>query len=105
MNRIGMKNERNGLGAHILPTSANLVGACMCAIPLVKLLHRGNLSIWIDKGLALASLLFLTSAGLSYLSMRHSGYGSSTENLAEIIFLAGLFTVFSSLMLLSWGFA
>lgn len=100
-----MAHERNGLGTHILPTSANLVGACMCAIPLVKLLHRSSLSTWIDKGLALASLLFLTSAGLSYLSIRHSNHGQSTENLAEIIFLVGLATVFGSLMLLSWGIA
>ncbi len=100
-----MRPDHIGLGAHILPTSANLVGACMCAIPIVKLLHRSSWSTWIDKGLALASLLFLTSAGLSYLSMRHSRNGQGTENLAEILFLVGLGTVFMSLMLLSWSIA
>lgn len=92
-----------GLSTHILPTSANLVGACMCALPLVKMLHRHGLADLMDEGLALASLLFLSSAGLSYASMRQAEQGVRLESLAERLFLVGLVLVFLSLVILAFS--
>lgn len=77
----------------------------MCAIPLVKLLQRNGWAPWIDESLALASLLFLCSAGLSYISLRHTNNDAKLENMAEAVFVVGLVVVFGALMILSWGIA
>lgn len=93
------------LSSHILPTAANLVGACVCAIPLVKLLPRRGWAQWIDEALVLAALVFLTSAGVSYLSLRFSGNRDRVERIAEHIFLFGLVVVFFALVGLAVFFA
>lgn len=97
--------DRGVLSSHILPTSANLVGACMCAIPLVKLLPRTGWANWIDEVLLFASLLFLVSASLSYASIRTAGQAERLENSAETIFLAGLGAVFVALLGLALNMA
>lgn len=92
-----MEAGQSGLSAHILPTAANLVGACMCAIPLVKLLPRSGWANWLDEALLLASLLFIISVSVSYASMRRPGQAEHLEHRAEMIFLAGLGVVFVAL--------
>ncbi|TCJ15279.1 hypothetical protein EZJ19_07525 [Parasulfuritortus cantonensis] len=94
-----------GLSSHILPTSANLVGACMCAIPLVKLLPRTGWASWIDEVLLVASLLFITSATSSYASIRVARRAERLENAAETLFLAGLGAVFLALLGLALSMA
>lgn len=95
----------NGLSTHILPTSANLVGACMCAMPLVKLLPRTGWAAQIDEALLLASLLFIASAGMSYASMRMAIDADRLEHSAELVFLAGLGVVFLALLGLALSMA
>lgn len=96
---------QNGLSTHILPTSANLVGACMCAIPLVKLLPRTGWANWIDEALLFAGLLFITSAGTSYASIRADKGADRLEHGAELIFLVGLGVVFLALLGLATSMA
>lgn len=82
--------ERNDLSHHILPTSAQLIGVCLTVISLVKLLHLGQVGSLLDKLLAIDTVLFLVSAGLSYAAMR----GVRSENLekyADQFFILGLF--------------
>jgi hypothetical protein len=82
-------SERNDLSHHILPNSAQLVGVCMMVIPIVKLLHFGQVGILLDKLLAIDTLLFMASAGLSYAAMR--GIKSvSLERYADQFFILGL---------------
>ena len=85
-----MPKERDGLSAHILPTSSTLVGACMTVISVVKLMHPGGVGVVIDKLLALGTVLFLASALLSFVSMRIPQLESRLEGFAEILFLVAL---------------
>lgn len=80
----------NSLSAHILPTSATLVGACITAISVVKIMHPGGFGTLIDKLLALDSLLFLASGIVSFVSMRVRDSGERLESIAELFFLFGL---------------
>jgi hypothetical protein len=89
-----MNPNRNGLTSHILPTSANLVGACITAISVVKLVHRSGWGSLIDELLAWTSMIFLLSSGLSYASMRSRRQGEALEHWAERLFLVGLGLVF-----------
>ncbi len=89
-----MNQNRNGLTSHILPTAANLVGACITAISVVKLVHRTGWGSFIDELLAWTSMIFLLSAGLSYTSMRSREHADSLEHWAERLFLVGLALVF-----------
>ena len=85
-----MPKERDGLSAHILPTSSTLVGACMTVISVVKLMHPGGVGVVIDKLLALGTVLFLASALLSFVSMRIPQLESRLEGFAELLFLVAL---------------
>ncbi|MDD2811234.1 hypothetical protein [Rhodoferax sp.] len=85
-----MKPFARGLSAHILPTSATMIGVCMTVLTIG---HLGAGSEWrmvIDKLLAVDALIFLTSALLSFISMKSVKYGRSYETWAEMIFIAGL---------------
>jgi hypothetical protein len=81
---------RGGLSAHILPTSATMIGVCMTVLSIG---HLGAGSEWhmlIDKVLAVDALVFLASALLSFISMRSSRSGPSFESRAEMVFIVGL---------------
>jgi hypothetical protein len=59
-----------GLSAHILPTSATMIGVCMTVLTIG---HLGSGSQWhmvIDKLLAVDALVFMISALLSFISMK-----------------------------------
>jgi hypothetical protein len=78
------------LSSHILPTSATMVGVCVTVLSIVKLASPGTLGYIIDKLLALGSLVFLTSAMLSFVSIRSPVRALRLEAMAEWIFLGGL---------------
>ena len=84
------RSEGRGLSAHILPTSATMIGVCMTVLSIGHLRQgRGSSGMVIDKLLAIDALLFLTSAVLSFISMRSRG-GVHHERRAELVFLVGL---------------
>ena len=88
--RVANQPPRAGLSAHILPTSATMIGVCMTVLSIG---HLGAGSEWhmlIDKVLAVDALVFLVSALLSFISMRSSRSGLSYESRAELVFIAGL---------------
>lgn len=80
----------NDLSHHILPNSATMVGACITVISIVKSLHPNLANYVIDKALAIDSVLFMSSALLSFSSIRSARYSASLERWAEIVFLLGL---------------
>ena len=59
-----------GLSAHILPTSATMIGVCLTALYISLLSPAGAQRMVIDKLLAVDTLVFLLSAALSFMSMR-----------------------------------
>lgn len=79
-----------GLTAHILPTSATMVGVCIAVLSMGHLGSAGRVRVLIDKLLAFDALMFLTSAVLSFMSMRMALSSIRLESRAELIFLGGL---------------
>jgi hypothetical protein len=79
-------SDSNDLSHHILPNSAQLVGVCMMVIPVVKLLHFGQVGLLLDKLLAIDTLIFMASAGFSYAAMRKEKYA----RFADQVFMLGL---------------
>jgi hypothetical protein len=79
-----------GLSAHILPTSATMIGVCMTVLSIGHLRPGGELRLVLDKLLAVDALVFLVSALLSFISMRSSRSGTRLEARAEIVFITGL---------------
>ena len=80
----------NGLSAHILPTSATMVGVCMTVLSISRIAPGGPWRMALDKLLAIDALIFLLSAALSFMSMRSRHMSSRNESRAETIFIAGL---------------
>ena len=78
-----------GLSAHILPTSATMIGVCLTALYISLLGPSSESRMLVDKLLALDGLVFLGSALLSFVSMRVARVAARSERLAESVFIGG----------------
>lgn len=83
----------SGLSAHILPTSATMIGVCMTVLSIGHLGPAGEMRLIVDKLLAVDALVFLVSAIMSFVSMRSSRAALRYESTAELIFIGGLVLV------------
>ncbi len=73
----------------------------MMVIPVVKLLHFGQVGSLLDKLLAVDTIIFVASAGLSYAAMR--GVKSAIlEKYADQFFMLGLFELALCAVLLAF---
>ncbi|MDD5240442.1 MAG: hypothetical protein PHG47_01840 [Sulfuricella sp.] len=97
-----MQPGNKPLSGHILPTSATMVGVCMTVISIVKLSHVGVAGVLIDKILAFDSLLFLSSAIFSYLSLRVERNAVRMEGFADNFFMVGLVFMTAAAFVLSF---
>jgi uncharacterized membrane protein SirB2 len=79
-----------GLSAHILPTSATMIGVCMTVLTIGHLTASGQIRWLIDKLLALDALLFLASAVMSFMSLRVRTGRRQLELRAEWVFIVAL---------------
>jgi len=79
-----------GLSAHILPTSATMIGVCMTVLSIGHLRQGGHSRVFVDKLLAADALVFLASSVLSFMSIRSPHGGAQHERRAEVVFLLGL---------------
>ncbi|MDD5057782.1 MAG: hypothetical protein PHQ60_07910 [Sideroxydans sp.] len=84
----GSKNAR--LADHILPSSATMIGVCMTVISLAHLIPKPNISRHVNEMLSVDSLLFLSSAMLSYFALRHRKQAEKFERIADVIFLVAI---------------
>jgi hypothetical protein len=85
--------DRPRLANHILPNSATMIGVCVTAIGLVKIVEGRIGPSHVDEYCAIAALLFLTSAISSYISLRLEPDGvalATFERVADIAFMIGL---------------
>lgn len=80
----------DAVSAHILPSSATLVGACITAISVVKFAHVGTAGAFLDRLLGVATCLFLVSAIASFVAIRRPVAGMRLEHAAETVFLIAL---------------
>ena len=82
-------NSRTSLSHHILPSSATMVGVCITALSILKLVRPTGVGLWVNHLLAINSLVFLTSGMLSYSAMR-AAQNIRLERYADVAFIAGL---------------
>jgi hypothetical protein len=82
--------EPSDLSAHILPTSATMVGVCMTVLSIGRIAHAGQLGAFIERMLAIDAVMFLISAVLSFVSIRVARRNARLERWAEELFLLGL---------------
>ena len=81
-----------GLSGHILPNSTAMVGVCVTAIGLVKLLEGRIGPSRVDEYCAVTAVIFAASSILSYVSIRVETPNSNgvLERLADFCFMLGL---------------
>lgn len=86
--------ERNK-SQHILNTSSNLLGFCLVVLTSLKISKLSEVSK-IDEMTGVASILLIASCLLSFLSIRTNKQKlvAKYENVADYIFIVGLFLVF-----------
>ncbi|PSR56508.1 hypothetical protein AHMF7605_24935 [Adhaeribacter arboris] len=98
-----MENQNENNSPHILNTSANLLGLCFIVLTSIKVLKLKEVSI-IDELTTVAILFFMISSILSFLAMRHKSLRNNRyEKIADYIFLAGLFFLFFTTMLIAFN--
>ena len=81
------------LSNQILPNASTMIGVCVTAIGLVKLIEGRIGPSHVDEYAALTGLVFLFSAILSYASLRFdpdNPKAARLERIADIAFLVGL---------------
>ena len=83
----------NGKSSHILSTSATLFGLCYVVFTSLKALKLDKNTL-IDEFTAASMVFFMTSCIFSFLSVRKPKKGLLFENIADYVFLTGLFTLF-----------
>ena len=88
--KINKIRNNSDLSHHILPNSSTMVGVCIMVISIVKSMPADAVNYFIDKALAIDSILFMISSLLSFLSIRLERSTLGLEWLAEIIFIIGL---------------
>ena len=85
--------EVNGKSSHILSTSATLFGLCYVVFTSLKSLKL-DANTLIDEFTAVSMVLFMISCIFSFLAIRAAKKSILLENIADYVFLAGLFTLF-----------
>jgi hypothetical protein len=85
--------EANDKSSHILNTSATLFGLCYVVFTSLKSL-RLDANTLIDEFTAISMVLFMISCIFSFLAIRRAKRSTLFENIADYVFLAGLFTLF-----------
>jgi predicted transporter len=95
--------EKNDKSPHVLSASSNLLGLCFIVLTSLRVLHLDGKTI-IDECTAAALVMFMVSSILSFLSMRSKKAKSDQyEKIADIIFLLGLFFLFTTTMLVTFN--
>jgi hypothetical protein len=92
----------NRKSAHILNTSSNLLGLCFIVLTSLKVLKLKQTSM-IDEFTAIATVSFMASSVLSFLSIRsNSRLSEKYENIADYVFMTGLFVLFITTMVITF---
>jgi hypothetical protein len=85
--------DANEKSSHILNISATLFGLCYVVFTSLKSLKL-DANTLIDEFTAVGMVLFMTSCIFSFLAIRRAKRSPLFENIADYVFLAGLFSLF-----------
>lgn len=93
----------NDKSPHILNTSATLLGICFVVLTSLNVMNVTAKTI-LDELTTAAIVMFMISSLLSFLSMRSKlSPGERYEKIADFVFLAGLFFLFITTLLLAFN--
>ncbi len=67
-----------------------MIGVCLTTLYISLLGPVGTRRVVVDKLMALDALVFLSSALLSFMSMRSRRFGALFEGYADVVFIIGL---------------
>ena len=96
-------SDNNNRFPHILNTSATLLGICFVVLTSLNVMNVTGKTI-MDELTTAAIIMFMASSLLSFLSMRSKrSPGERYEMIADFVFLAGLFFLFLTTMLLAFN--
>ncbi len=88
---------------HILNTSATLMGICFLVLTSLNALKVTSKTI-MDELTTAAIVMFMASSFLSFISMRNQkSPGERIEKIADVVFIAGLFFLFATTLLLAFN--
>jgi hypothetical protein len=94
------------LSVHIFTVSATMVGVCLTAVGLIRvIINLRGVETIIDTLVALDAVLFVISGLLSYWALRSRKYGRlhRIETFAEKVFLAAMILMGTSCVSLVYG--
>lgn len=94
--------QKNIKSPHILNTSANLLGICFLVLTSIKIFKLES-TTFIDECTSFATIMFMSSSLFSFLSIRSTtSKADKYENIADIIFLTGLSSLFITIMMVTF---
>lgn len=94
-------DNNNDKSPHVLNASSNLLGLCFVVLTSLKILNISNKTV-IDELTTVATLFFMFSSILSFLSLRGNlKRAQMLENIADYAFLGGLILIFVTTILFS----
>ncbi len=98
-----LKTKNMNKSTHILNTSSNLLGLCFLVLTSLSVLHLRQSSL-IDEFTAVATISFMVSCILSFLSIRSNNEKIAVryENIADFFFLIGLSIMFLTTMVITF---
>ena len=94
------------LSVHIFMVSATMVGVCLTAVGLIRvIINLRGVETIIDTLVALDAVLFVISGLLSYWALRSRKHGRlhRVETIAEKVFLAAMILMGTSCVSLVYG--
>ena len=95
--------KRPKSSSHILNASSNLLGICFIILTSLKILRESEKTM-IDEITLLATIIFMSSCGFSFLSIRkENGAAIYLEKIAEYAFMMGLVLLFLTAILFSFN--
>jgi len=93
-----LPKEKKQIDHHIFNGSIALIAVCITVISLFRVTKTGK-DTFADEVMGAATIIFIASALLSYLSLRKAdGYG--LERAADICFFAGLIVTLLTLVII-----
>ncbi len=96
------KTDGKSKSPHILSTSSQLLGLCFIVLTALRIQKLYEASI-IDDITAFSAVLFMASSIMSFLSIRSKKDNANKfEDIADIIFLAGLSLMLLVIMLITF---
>jgi hypothetical protein len=115
--RVQEKNEKISLNqeeareediaVHIFSASSTMIGVCLMVIGIIHvIIDETRISTVADDLLALATLVFLCSCGLSYWALRARYFRRivHVERVADVVFIFGLWIVTVVAFIITYSF-